>query len=100
MVTIVNDLRNFAFFLSIADLGVFTACVGAAVLLTRALPRWIGWAGLAVGALCVVSVAGAGSGAHNIGSMVQMVWWVVLGVLALRHRAAAGTPVRREAVSV
>jgi hypothetical protein len=50
-VTIVNDIRNFAYFVSVAELGVFTACVGAAILATRALPRWIGWAGLGSGLL-------------------------------------------------
>ena len=92
MVAIMNDLRNFAFFLSVAVLGVFTASVGAAILATRELPRWAGWAGLAVGLLCVVSVAAAGGGAHNIANLVQMVWWVALAVLAFRRRQTAPLP--------
>jgi len=99
MVSIVNDLRNFAFFLSVAVLGVFTACVGAAILATRELPRWSGWAGLAAGLLCVVAVAGARNGAHNIANLVQMVWWVALGLLALRPRATASRPAARATVA-
>jgi drug/metabolite transporter (DMT)-like permease len=99
MVTMMNDLRNFAFYLSITLVGVFTASIGAAILATRELPRWSGWAGLAVGLLCVVSVA-VGGGAHNIANLVYMVWWVVLGVLALRHRQPAPIPAARSSVPV
>ena len=91
MVTMVNDIRNFGFFLSVADLGIFTACVGGAILATRALPRWIGWAGVGAGLLCVVAVAGARNGAHNLANTVQMVWWVALGVVALSHRIPSPT---------
>ena len=99
MVTIVNDVRNFAFFLSITALGVFTGCAAGAILRAWALPRWIGWVGLGVGVLCVVSVAGARGGAHNIASMVQTVWWVVLAVLALRRRVGVDAPAPRAAVA-
>jgi hypothetical protein len=85
-VTALNDLRNFAYLLSVADLGVFTVCVGVAILATRTLPRWTGWAGVVVGLLCVVSVAGARHGAQNLGNMAQFAWWVALGVIALRTR--------------
>jgi hypothetical protein len=100
LVTMVNDLRNFAFFLSVAVLGIFTACVGGAILATRALPRWLGWAGLASGLLCVVAVAVARDGAHNIANLAQMVWWVALGVLALRRREPAPLPTPRAAMAV
>jgi hypothetical protein len=99
-VTSVVDIRNFAYFLSVADLGVFTVFAGAAILATRALPRWLGWAGLGVGLLCVVAVAGARSGAHNIANLVHMVWWVVLAVAALRVRMTAPAPPARQALPV
>jgi hypothetical protein len=100
-VTIVNDIRNFAFFLSVADLGVFTACVGIAILMTRTMPRWVGWAGTGAGVLCVLSVAAARGGAHNIANLVQMVWWVALAVLALRKPATQpAAPAPRDAVAV
>jgi hypothetical protein len=102
VITTMNDLRNFAFFLSVALLGVFTICAGAALLATRTMPRWLGWAGVVVGALSVVSVAGAGSGAHNLGNMAQMIWWVVLAVYALRSRVVtnAASPTSHDAVLV
>lgn len=98
-VIMANDIRNFAFFLSIADLGVFTLCVGVAALVTRQLPRFIGWSGVGVGVLCVAAVAGAGAGAHNLASMVQMVWWVALGIVALSRRAAVPAARPREAAA-
>jgi hypothetical protein len=84
-VTMLNDVRNFAFFLSIADLGVFTACAGAAILATRAMPRLLGWSGVGSGALCLVAVAGARNGTHDIANLVQCVWWVSLAVVAIRR---------------
>lgn len=93
-VTMANDLRNVAFVLSVADVGVFTGSVGVAILLTRALPRWLGWAGLGVGVLCLASVAGARAGAPNVAGLMQMAWWVALGVTALRRPAV---PVSRVA---
>jgi hypothetical protein len=102
VITTMNDLRNFAFFLSVALLGVFTICAGVALLATRTMPRWLAWAGVVVGALSVVSVAGAGSGAHNLGNMAQMIWWVVLAVYALRSRVVtnAASPTSHDAVLV
>lgn len=94
-VTMVNDLRNFAHFLSITLLGVFTACVAGAILATRALSRWLAWSGFAVGLLCVVSVAGARSGVHDVAGLVQTVWWVALGIVALRYRPALSVTARR-----
>jgi hypothetical protein len=100
-VTMLNDVRSFAFFLSIADLGVFTACAGAAMLVTRTMPRWLGWSGIGTGVLCLIAVAGARNGAHNIANLVQFVWWIALAVLALRKPAdeAAAQP-SRDAVAV
>jgi hypothetical protein len=97
-----NDLRNFAFFLSVAVEGVFILGAGAGMLVSHTLPRWLAWAGIAVGVGSVISVAGAGSGMHDIGNLAQLVWWVVLGVVALRYNASAAKPgVRsRDAVTV
>lgn len=94
-VTIVNDVRSFAFFLSIMLLGCFTACVAGAILATGTLPRWLAWSGFAVGLLCVVSVAGARNGVHDVAGLVQTAWWLALGVVALRHRPALSVEARR-----
>jgi hypothetical protein len=100
-ITTMNDLRNFAFFLAVAVQGVFAVCASAGILATRTLGPWLGWGGIAVGAVSLVSVAGAGDGAHNFGNLALLAWWVVLGVAALRHRvssaAAAGS---RDSVAV
>jgi hypothetical protein len=91
---IVNDIRNFAFFLSITILGCFTACIGAAILRTRALPRWLAYSGFVIGLLCVLSVAAARGGAHNLASLAQTIWWLALGIAALRQRSNAPTATR------
>lgn len=85
-VAMMNDLRNFSYILSLAVLGVFTLCVGIAAVTTRALPRWIGWAGVAVGIVCLASPPGARNDLHNLANLLQMVWWVALGVVALSRR--------------
>ena len=84
LITTVNDIRNFAFFLSIGVEGVLALAVAGAIVVTRALPRWLAWAGFAVGTLCIVGVAGAAWGVHDYVGMLWFVWLLALGVAALR----------------
>lgn len=92
-VTAINDVRNFAFFLSVAVLGVFTMSVAAAVRVTGALPRWVAHTGLVTGVVCLVSVAGAGWGLHDYATLLQTVWFVGLAVSALLRGRRAAAPV-------
>jgi hypothetical protein len=87
--TAVNDIRNFAFFLSGGLVGVFAIAAGAAGRLTGLLPRWFSYAGVAVGVISILAIPGARVGLMNVSTMLWFVWVVVLGVVALR--AGRGT---------
>ena len=84
-VTTVNDIRNFGFLLSAGLVGVFVLSVSAAAHVTRALPGWVTYAGVAVGALSVVAVPGARIGLADVSTMLWFVWFAALGVAALRR---------------
>ena len=92
-VTTVNDVRNFAYFLSIAVLGLFTLCVAFAVRVTGTLPRWVSSTGFVAGGLCVVAVPGAGFGLVDDATLVWLLWFIAFAVAAL-HRARKATTVR------
>jgi hypothetical protein len=97
-ITSVNDVRNFAFFLSAGVLGVFTAAVAAAGRVTRSLPRWLCWAGYVVGTAMVAAVPAARAGSMDYVTLVWTVWFVALAVVALRGpRTAAVTRPREPA---
>jgi hypothetical protein len=100
VVTALNDLRNFSFFLSFLPLGVFTAAV-AVLAMTRALalPRWVGWVGLPVGAFQLVGAAGAGMELQNFAMLLWFAWFVVLGVAMVVRRRPATVPVLRPAAA-
>jgi hypothetical protein len=83
-VVAIDDVRNFAYFLSIGVLGVFTVAVAAAVRATGALPRWIAWAAYPTGVLLLASVPAARTGALDYASLLWAVWFVALAVVALR----------------
>jgi hypothetical protein len=93
VVTTVNDVRNFAFFLSIPVLGVFTLALAALVRRERLLPQWISWSGWVVGVVCIVCAPAARVGGADYGSLLFFVWFVALGVTALRVRRATAPPV-------
>jgi hypothetical protein len=97
VVTTVNDIRIFAFYLSMGVLGFFTVAVGAAARATGILPRWLSWTGTVVGVLCVASPALQAWDAVNIVSMLWFAWFLALGIVGLRGPRgavpAAGEPV-------
>lgn len=92
--TTVNDVRNFAFFLSVGVLGVFTLAVAAAGRATRLLPAWLVWTGYVVGAGLIAAVPGARVGLVDDATLVWLVWFLALAVLCLRgpRPAVAGVP--------
>ncbi len=87
-VVAVNDIRNFGYFLSVAVLGLFTLCIAAAAQVTRSLPRWITYSGYLAAGLLLVTVPAERSGVMDIASMLWFVWFLALGVSALRKARA------------
>jgi hypothetical protein len=81
----VNDLRNFAYFLSVAVLGLVLLCIALAVRASGELPRWVAWTGFVVAALCVVSVPAERHGVMDLANMVAIAWLIALAVAAIRH---------------
>ena len=97
VVTALSDLHYFATFASMAVLGAFTLALAAAGQVSRALPRWIGYPGYAVGVLCLAAVPGAGTSLFDYATLLWFVWFIVTGIAALRQ-ARTGR-VRRPAES-
>ena len=87
--TMVNDIRNFAFFLSGGLVGIFAISAGVAGRLTGLLPRWFSYAGIAVGAFSILAIPGARIGMQNVSTMLWFLWLLVFGVVALRSGGRA-----------
>lgn len=87
-VSVVNDVRNFAFFLSMLFLAVHAAGVSVSALSDRVLPAWIAWTGLATALVLVASVPFAAIGAVDYATLVWILWFVALAGVMLRHRPA------------
>ena len=97
----VNDVRNFAFVLSIGTLGVFTVAVAAAGRVTRALPAWVVWSGYVVGAVSIAAVPAARAGILDVVTLVWLVWFLALAAACLRGPRRTVTPERdRAAIGV
>jgi hypothetical protein len=92
-ITTVNDVRNFAFFLSVGVLGVFTTAVAGAVHATRILPTWLAYTGYVVGPVCIAAVPAARFGAIDSANLLWLVWFLAFGVAALRGPRSAAAPV-------
>jgi hypothetical protein len=98
-VTAVNDIRNFAFFLSGGLAGVFVLAVAVATLVTKRLPGWVGYSGIVLGALYVLTIPAARTGVINIATLGGFVWLVALGIAAMR-RASTSAVARSSAAPV
>lgn len=82
----VNDIRNFAFYLSLAPLGVHAIGLGIAAITDRGQgARWIGTGGLGTGVVLLAAVPGAALGLQDYATLVWVVWWVGVAVILLRH---------------
>jgi len=87
--TVVNDVRTFAFYLSLLALGVVSLGFGIAALRDGVLTRWTGWGGVAVGSLLLLGPAGQRwSDTINTTSLLWMIWWVGVGVALIRQGTA------------
>jgi hypothetical protein len=83
-IAMVNDIRNYAFYLGVAMTCAMMLALGVTALAERVFVRWVGWCGVVLGAVGIVVTPFA----QNAVSMVWLVWFVGLGVLALRRRPA------------
>jgi hypothetical protein len=81
---VVNDVRNFAFFLGLALLGAHTLGVALAALADGWATRRVGWGGVVTGTVLLCSVPLAGVGLADVATLVWIVWWVTLAVAMVR----------------
>ncbi len=79
VVAAVNDVRTYGYVLQVAVQAAFVLALGVAAVADKVLARW-GWLGIAAGALGIVLTPLV----PNATGMALIVWWVGLGVLALR----------------
>ena len=99
----VNDIRNFGFFLGAGLLGTFLICAGVAGRLTGLLPRWLCYGGIAIGSFSILAIPGARIGMQNVSIMLWFLWLLAFGVVALRsggRAAPAVTPAVRVPATV
>lgn len=82
----INNIRNFAYFLSLALLGAHAIGLGIAALSDGRMTRWVGWGGIGTGVALIAAVPAASIGIQDYATLVWIVWWVGLGVLMLREQ--------------
>ena len=90
----VEDIRNFAFYLSLLVLGLQAIALGIAARSDRFSPRWTGVGGVVVGILMMAGVAGAGLGLHDFASLIWTVWWIGVGIALIRNAPTSATDAR------
>ena len=79
-IAMVNDIRGYGYYLQVAVSLAMALALGVAALAERIHVRWVGWGGVGIG---VVGIA-LTPFAQNAAGMLELVWWVGLGVLLLR----------------
>lgn len=87
---VVNNIRNFAYFISLALLGAHAIGLGLAALSDRLSARWVGWGGIITGVVLLTAVPAASVGLQDYATLVWLVWWIGLAVAMLRHDESAG----------
>ncbi|MFC7493625.1 MULTISPECIES: hypothetical protein [unclassified Nocardioides] len=93
----INNLRNFAYFLSLLLLGGSTLGFSVAALAEGVHRRWWGLFGSVTSVALLASTPLAALQLHDWGVLVWMVWFLGAGVLMVRHvedRADAVVPQR------
>lgn len=84
-----DHLHWFGVFVSTAVLGAFTLAMAVAARVSRVLPAWLAYLGIPVGVLCLAGGEGAHLSLNGAASIVWMVWFVLVGAVALRGPRAA-----------
>ncbi len=87
---VVNNLRNFAYFLSLLLLGGSTLGFSVAALAEGVHRRWWGLAGTGTSVALLVSTPLAALNLHDWGVLIWMVWLLGVGVLMVRHVEDSG----------
>lgn len=80
----ISNLHWFGAFFATVVLGVFTAAVSAAALVSRRLPRWLSIAGFVPAALCLTAAVLPPENVVDEATLVWMIWFVLFAVAALR----------------
>ncbi len=83
----INNVRNFAYFLSLMLLGAQTLCIAASAFSDRIGTRWLGWGGLVTGVVLLAAPPLASLGQQDWTTLLWLVWWIGVGVFLLRHEA-------------
>ena len=86
IVLVINNVRNFAYFAAMPFMGVAAIGFGAAAIADRVMTRWVGWGGVAVGALCLLAVPAAAVGV-SYAMPLWLLWWLGAGITLLRQPA-------------
>jgi hypothetical protein len=76
----VMDIRTYGFYLQVAISCAMMVALGIAALADGVFVKWVGWCGAVLGAIGIVAMPFA----PNAIAMVWIVWFLGLGVLALR----------------
>jgi hypothetical protein len=79
----INNIRNFAYYLSLPLAGVSSIGIGISALADGVLTRWLGWGGVAVGAALLLAIPAAGVGIQY-GMPLFLLWWLGVGISLLR----------------
>ena len=82
---VVNNLRNFAYFLSLLLLAGSTLGFSVAALAEGVHRRWWGQFGAATSVALLASTPLAALNLHDWGVLIWMVWFLGVGVLMVRH---------------
>lgn len=82
----INNIRIFAYFLSLALLGAHAIGLAVAARQDEVMTRWVGGGGLLTGAVLLASVPAAAVGQQDWGTLVWLVWWIGVAVGLFRHR--------------
>jgi hypothetical protein len=85
-IAMVNDIRNYGYYLQVAVSLAMMLALGVAALAERVHVRWVGWVGVVGGGVGIAVTPLA----QNATGMLELVWWLGLAVLCLR-----GAPTRR-----
>jgi len=85
----INNVRNFAYFVSLMLLGAQTISIAVAALSDGVGTRWLGWGGLVTGTVLVAAPALASVGQQDWTTLLWLVWWIGVAVFMLRHKPTA-----------
>lgn len=84
IVTALVEVHWFSIYLATAALGLFTLAISATIQCTQSLRPWIAYLGYVVGAVCVLSLPAAGGGLVDTATLIWLIWFVALAVMAIR----------------